>query len=224
MQCNVTQTCIRHLRFQVMTERCNFSLCRQSKHSRWALSKEGGMAEKQRNLCEASHWNMRDWQTINTVIHREVVLIHLTSQLMETIWQANQGWFHVSREGGKVNASKMSAPIKCEWQPSVFHWWRIYNKPDGGVERSPFAHRRPGRRCVYLPQVFIVFYSSPPLCYRATLLQTLNNLWSGTWQSVTNYSTVATLSYAVAENSGPWRDNPLNKTKALCASNIKKRS
>lgn len=160
-------------------------------NNRWGS--DGRWTEKKRrNLCEALHLSVRDWQTISTVIHQGVVLIHLTGQLMETIWQANQGWFHVSREGGKVSANKMSASIKCEWQPSVFHWQRIYNNPANGAEPSPSAHRQPERRCIYLPQVFIVFYSYPPLCYRATLLQTLNNVWSGTWRSVTNYSTVAT--------------------------------
>lgn len=152
------------------------------------------MVEKQRkrrNLCEAWHLSVRDWQTINTVIHQGVALIHLTAQLMETIRQANQGWFRVSGEGGRVNANKMSTPIKCEWQPSVFHWQRIYNKPNkhsctisicsprAWIKMYPFA-----RGFFYF---FIVFYSYPSLCYRATLLQSLNNLWSGTWQSVINY-------------------------------------
>lgn len=127
----------------------------------WQINREKG-----RNLCEALHLSVRDWQTISTVIHQGVVLIHLTGQLMETIWQENQGWFHVSREGGKVNANKMSASIKCEWQPSVFHWQRIYNNPANGAEPSPSAHRRPKRRCIYLPQVFYCV-----LLLSSTLLQ-----------------------------------------------------
>lgn len=34
--------------------------------------------------------------------------------------------------------------------------------------------------------LFAVFYSHPLLSYRATLLQTLSNRWSGTWQLVIN--------------------------------------
>lgn len=137
-----------------------------------------------KNLCEISHLGAKDWQTINTVIYQGVVLIYLTAILMETIWQANCRWFHVSGEGGKVNADKMSASIKYEWQPLALHWRHIYNNPAHVAKLSPSAHWRPEKRCIHLPQVFIVLYSYPPLCYRATLLQKLNNLWSGTWQSV----------------------------------------
>lgn len=64
------------------------------------------------NTVQAWHLSVKDWQSINTLIHWGVVLIHLTAQLMEeTGRQANWGWCH-------VNGDKMSAPIKCEWQPS----------------------------------------------------------------------------------------------------------
>lgn len=87
---------------------------------------------------------------------------------METIWQEYQGWFHVSREGGKVNADKMSASIKYEWQPLVFHWQRIYNNLANRAELSQGGSLKKDVSICH--RFFFIFYYRV-LLFSSSLLQ-----------------------------------------------------
>lgn len=163
-----------------------------SARERWQINWE----KKRRNLCEAfafdcgrltdyQHWNPPG--SCPNTPNRQTNGNHLTSTpgLIPCIKRGREGesWQNVSLNQMWMTAVSLSLPAPLT----------NFNKPGNRAELSPSAHRSAWEhKYLFATGFYCALFLSSTFCYRATLLQTLNNLWSGTWQSVTNYSTVAT--------------------------------